>query len=1607
MDPIKLSKLIEDRYRRYLKTTFYFRDPVLRSSFEKQLESGLLRKGPYLEATPVFKRKTTPASLLREILGPKIDEGFLQSLCVETPSLYVHQELAIRKVSNGRNVIVATGTGSGKTEAFLYPILMDLYREFQAETSTQPGIRALILYPMNALANDQRERLGKLCKLMKENNSPFRFTFGQYIGETPDDKRDTRRHADDHLAYREEKGFSIIQNDTVVHGEMVLRSEMRDNPPHILLTNYSMLEYLLLRPEDSRLFDNGRSRWWKFLVLDEAHQYRGTQGMEMGMLLRRLKQRLVEGGKTQSFRCIATSASLAGGITGQKTVAKFAETLFGEEFIEEDVLLGETERIPEKGKYELSLNDYNLIRNARNNVSTTGRQQLEQLASKLGLTVQPNEKITSFVGKILYDDKRTTLLRNLITPQQSTGSASLDIPQVDQVAQKVFPDLPDDQRLTSLSDLIQLLLEAQDPTSQYDTPLMSARYHLFLRTLEGAYVAYGPRSDGGSQWPDKEVFLERKEDSGKYATFEVALCRECGQHYFVGKIVNEKFVEAMRDPSNPDFGATYLRPIELDSDQENEDEEDDNKLEKLFFCLTPNCGQIKSKGVTCGHDNVIRVVKEPEPSDEDKKDQIKKCGSCGYHASGKDPVREVIYGTDGPHAVIATTLFQNLPPERRKVLGFADSRQEAAFFAWYLEDTYKDILSRNLICEMLRSLDQFPREGLSLSEIVDYAFRIYSHAFKERESDREITVRKNIWRALYKEFLTEERRISLEGVGLVQWKIELPESITLPPLFTEWGLNPEEVKNLVSILLDFMRKSRAIEIEVPQNIPLTWLDFNLQTYQLCYRKGQVNRPKNQKIWPVKSWKSIGAYGNVMKTQQIVFLSKLAQSCKKNQTDEEISSVLGEIWESLTKDEKLFCRVKKYDARRLKPEWYTLHLLSDEGIVYQCNTCERIQNISVRNLCSNHRCSGNLIKKRPKDLKPNHYRDLYREKLPTSLRVEEHTAQLDHEKAREFQKDFRNGKIHVLSCSTTFELGVDLGGLDTVFLRNVPPEAFNYVQRVGRAGRRRGFPGFAITYCRKNSHDLVHFAEPQRMLSGHVKPPVLVLRNEKIILRHMTALTLSKFLRTHPERYRLLGDSHSRIERLMVDLEKPTALIDFRNFLLTHKDELQSSIRACLKLIEQETLVQIGISNADWIDKIAGDDSRLAYAQDILSSDYKSVRKLKADLINEGTRESLQKAIWAEDRAETLSDDEVVSFLSRMAIIPKYGFPVDVVELDTQRIKSSEGQDISLQRDLSIAIAEFAPSSKLIANKKVWNSYGLKRVAGKEWDRWWYGRSSIRCKNHNQFIRARSKEEIVAQKCCEEMTIREYIDPQFGFVTNLDEPKKPTGRTARVFTTRPYFAGFKKEGEKRQLPGIVTLSTVSPGFMVVLCEGRRGGGFYVCRQCGAGFKKWSECKDGHKTPFGKKCATQVESLRPEVSLGHEFITDAIQLQFLPSPINNDDLLGFAYSLSYSLLEGAAEVLDIPSNNLNATVSSGSQNNTLPPIILYDNVPGGAGLVAQLEDFEKLKDCVDKAFHLVSRCKGCPENSSCYSCLRSYRNQFAHRYLQRGPVAKYLNQILGQW
>jgi hypothetical protein len=374
------------------------------------------------------------------------------------------------------------------------------------------------------------------------------------------------------------------------------------------------------------------------------------------------------------------------------------------------------------------------------------------------------------------------------------------------------------------------------------------------------------------------------------------------------------------------------------------------------------------------------------------------------------------------------------------------------------------------------------------------------------------------------------------------------------------------------------------------------------------------------------------------------------------------------------------------------------------------------------------------------------------------------------------------------------------------------------------------------------------------------------------------------------------------------------------------------------------------------------------------------------------------AEWAKRRADTIRGENVLSFLSRKAVIPKYGFPVDVVELDTQRIqRTHDASEVLLQRDLTIAISEFAPSGQIIANKRTWTSYGLKKVAAKEWPQMLYKR----CTKHNVFLEWEKGKVEPETTCGDKLPVRRYVIPQFGFVTDRDRPKEPTGRPGKVFSTRPYFAhsltnnpgvlAFGKHGK------LITLKKASPGMMVVLCEGKRGNGFYVCQQCGAGFARRPR---EHRSPFGRECKGMLE----HVALGHQFVTDVLKVQFHPKPPDRIAPLWFSYSLSCALVEGAAEILEVPANDLNATVAH-AEGLLVPEIVIYDNVPGGAGLVARLEEETVLKACLSMALNRVGGKCGC--EASCYGCLRGFRNQFAHQNLRRIPVMQYLDQLLTQW
>ena len=653
--------------------------------------------------------------------------------------------------------------------------------------------------------------------------------------------------------------------------------------------------------------------------------------------------------------------------------------------------------------------------------------------------------------------------------------------------------------------------------------------------------------------------------------------------------------------------------------------------------------------------------------------------------------------------------------------------------------------------------------------------------------------------------------------------------------------------------------------------------------------------------------------------------------------------------------------------QINAKWLRAKPIRDKEL-FTCNTCRKLSAWSIRDVCPRYRCQGKLVPIDTDKLANNYFRNYYQSTTsPTKLRSEEHTAQIHHDTAYKRQALFKDNLIGLLSTSTTFEVGVDLGDLLVVFLRNVPPEPTNYIQRAGRAGRR-DTPGLALTYCQRKPHDLYHYQAPdKRMIYGEVQPPRLSLTNEKIIRRHVVATVLSSFFKQNKKRF-------MNVENLLTNWKKPMLAQDLKKFCESNGKMLSERLE---DIVPESMYQKLGLKNFNnervdkWIDKISGRQSRIALVEKEVSQDIGVLKKMLAD-----NRMLLDKDLGLiAKRINTIAGEQSLAFLSRKAVIPKYGFPVDVVELDTHPVKGT-ASDVELQRPLEKAIAEYAPSSKLIANKLLWKSHSVKCVPGKTWPIRYYMYDDAR--NFKKVNETDANKLIHGSK--------KYLIPTFGFATSmLDKREKPKYLVAKYFTTRPFFDGLSRgSSSKTTRSHGVRMTKAVPGRLVILCEGKSGNGFFICRKCGAHAERAS---DSHKTSYGAVCDGKPE----QFSLGHELETDVMRLD-VPNINNQWD----AYSMGYALMFGAADTLGVPGSNLNVTITGKNS------IVLYDTVPGGAGLVVQLENENVFGEVLENALSRVEG--GCGCTASCYGCLRSYGNQFVHPELNRIRACSILEKIV---
>ncbi len=1212
-DPIAAAQTIERSYRDYLASTVHFAD----EGFQRQLTEilatpGTLAKGPYLEATPPYSQGVSVRSLVE---GGELCRSMLRlgggdrGKFDPDRNLYVHQVRAIRKALAGRNYIVATGTGSGKTECFLLPIVNDILDEFE-HADLSPGVRAILIYPMNALANDQLKRLRELL-----DGTPV--TFGRYTGDTPESRDEAVR------AWRDENpGQELLSN------EVISREEIRKSPPNILLTNYSMLEYLLLRPKDANLFGPVFGGSWRHLAIDEVHVYTGALGTELGYLIRRLKARVEsQTGSAPRVRCYATSATM-GSADELPKIAEFACGLFGEPFAAEgdvDVVTGVTDS-PVKYLREpwgtLGLPLWGRLAEALR--AGAGSEELGQLlegavpAWELDGLRRSGDAFVGLGHLLLGETTTATVVRAAtvgLTDLTATdrgnlmGVASLDA--------------------NALVDVVEVLANAQ---MSGGVPILSSRYHLFLRGPEGIFANLAT----GRLTAERTMGEPYDEQGHETPVYELAVCRHCGQAYVLGE-----------ERSSDDNGCGFVDPHHRGADEDEEyvprsyyrlmaDGGDVAEGEKTYW-LCPVCGSLHASkdggdhAFPHGACERIPVVYGSATEDESA------CPYCRYRS--RFAIQPMRVSPEAVGSVVCYDLVRLVPPfdpptasgggrddeddlfgvveeERPRagsVICFSDNRQDAAYFAPALERTYRRITVRQAIREAVDALCAGQDAPAAPSTVCDWMAGNGRGRYPTLFGDGDGRYTAQAW--VLGELLADDYRNSLEGLGVVrvglfdfdgvlgEGAVSRAADAMLGRLDGKFDwVGPDDFLVFFRLCLDILRSQGAVE--VPEGVNERSLGTKVRPRVVVLGDGGV---------PKGAVPFVGE-DRGMENRRSNFIRRYAREVHGVEvTRAACGDLLRTLYEFTDRLLKAMAKkgrplgIDKKGGFQLKADLWTMAPHGNSDPVWVCDTCGCERHYDTGGVCPTYRCEGRLRRTTYGEAKSKdeHHKDAYTD-APLPIRIEEHTAQLSRETARDIQRDFVKGDVNVLSCTTTFELGVDVGDLRAVFMRNIPPRSANYTQRAGRVGRRAGKPGFAVTFARLRPHDIALYKDPERVIRGVSPVPCCYLDNDAIALRHVFAIALSEYFRT------LGGDADDQVHyyHKLMDLSKaePEGLGRLRTYLAGRPEAVGRQIDAVFPPERARTVRdKLEIDSWGWVDRLVGAQrGRLVCAHELKHDDYERI-----------------------------------------------------------------------------------------------------------------------------------------------------------------------------------------------------------------------------------------------------------------------------------------------------------------------------------------------------------------------------------------------------------------
>lgn len=1276
MNIFETHKSIVADYKRYIESFINIKDERIKAKVDEETKEGVLCPEPLIQFNPSFKYDISLENLIQEDdLHPSLNRIF------EGFQLYKHQVDALRLGCNGKDFVVTSGTGSGKSLTYIGTIFNSILK------SDKPGIKAIIVYPMNALINSQTEELNKF----KENfGDDFPISYQQYTGQEGQEVRD----------------------------------KVRQNPPDILLTNYMMLELIMTRAtEVDRAIRKSIKDNLLTLVFDEMHTYKGRQGSDVSMLIRRIKAYV-----KNEIQCIGTSATMASGVGTEedqkREVAQVASNLFGKSF-SSDQIVGET-------LTRLTAND-----------KIPDKPELQKAIAQT-ININDNEESLRTNTIAVWIENRIGLIEIEKTLKRRSP-----------IQFKEIVDLLSEESGVSRNEceiyLQQMLLWSGNVNQQLrDQNIRRAyfpfRLHQFISQTGSVFVTL-ENKDLRTIQLNPGYFIQNK-DNEKQRIYPVVFSRITGHEFIcVKKNYNTDTLEprSFRDAYDEDESTQsgYI----IIQDKNASDLWDDSMIENLpdswYRTLKNGTVRIDKKYVnripSRIYFNSLGKFSDSQALIDSGIDLIAWFmpaklifdPTCFvfYDLKSSEASKLMTLGNEGRST--ATTVLSlstinqlnqaGLSEKDQKLLSFTDNRQDASLQSGHFNDFVNIGLIRSAIYHALKNeenhtltinrIGEKVMQGLNLPQDT---FATIPGKFTGAKKDNEdaltdyLTIRilqdlKKAWR--YTMPNLEQCGLLKISYKYIQEEIENPDAWDDIPYLNKFS--PEDRLDFVESTLDFFRTSNAINHRFFFNERKS-IESNIKS-------------KLKPEWGLTTGEQI-PYPNYLRYESVGRIYQrgtFTKSIGKQSAWGKYASKILLQDHPLSGDEYIeFCQAffnRLEEFRLLKSESIvgekgeTIgYLLNADVINWELGDYKTVKFDKVR-----IRTSGDEIQ-----LKPNQYfQEYYQQETSDlqSIRSAEHTGQIKNEDRKIREVDFRSGKLSTLFCSPTMELGIDISNLNVVHMRNVPPSPANYAQRSGRAGRS-GQGALVITYCSQYSpHDRNYFANKLDMVSGIVQPPRLTLDNYDLLVSHINAMYFLEAGIHISSSITDIIDEHD-LKKLSIKAELWTKLKD------GHETRKKTIMQYVEKLLVMDTTLS-EVLDLDQAEKII-DNAPMAFDNAFIRWRrlYKNAIKLRDDsraIIDNPIYSSKSDEKKQAERSESFAkkqfiqlrnDDSKNSFsefypfryLASEGFLPGYNFTKLPIRVAINGYETTE----YLSRPRSIALSEYGPRNIIYHNGQ---SYEIKRI----------------------------------------------------------------------------------------------------------------------------------------------------------------------------------------------------------------------------------------------------------------------------------------------------------